>query len=129
MNNPILGQTPVTIAGERRTLVCDMNAGATLFDFDQHWTLWLAERFVARPQKVDGRTVMQLPPLSPADLSIALYAMLSTDRAQKPREESPDSLRMVIGINQIASLQQACTRAVLAGLGVPGEGIEAVASE
>ena len=127
--NPILGQTPVTIAGERRTLVCDMNAGAALFDFDQHWTLWLAERFVAKPTRVDGKTLMHLPPLSPGDLSIALYAMLATDRAQKSRDESPESLRMAIGIRQIAELQQACTRAVLAGLGVPGEGIEAVASE
>lgn len=127
--NPILGQTPVTIAGEKRTLVCDMNAGATLFEHDPHWTLWLAERFVARPQKVGGKMVMQLPPLSPIDLSVALHALLSTDRVKSPRDESPESLRTAIGINQIAELQQACTRAVLAGLGVPGEGIEAVASE
>ncbi len=131
MSNPISGRVHVTLGGIRRELVCDMTAAAVLFQVPEigaHWPLWVIERFVGIPQRVDGKTVRKLPPLDPADLAIAVYAFLATDRARNQRDETVLDVQSSVGIGQIANLQSLCTQAAIASLGVPGEGHEVVTS-
>ena len=127
--NSIAGRVGVEIGGVRRTLVCDMNAGAVLFErFGEHWTLWLIERFFGRPVKLaDGRKGRELEKMPPADLIAVLYALLATDREDSGHEDGEKELRRVIGLVDLPEVQAAVTRAVVASFGIPGEAVEVVA--
>lgn len=123
----VRGVVEVEVAGEKRTLACDMLAADVLFQqLGPHWLLWLYERFVGKPGKLpDGTKIRKMDPLSPKDLVVALYGMLAADRAASDRQESIDSLTRAISPFAVLELQQALTRAVLTSLGVPGEVKEA----
>lgn len=123
----VRGVVEVEVAGEQRSLACDMLAADVLFTaLGPHWLLWLYERFIGKPDKLaDGTKVRRAEALAPRDLVTALYGMLATDRARSGREESVESLMAAISPFAFIELQGALTRAVLASLGVPGEVREA----
>ncbi len=128
--NTVAGYVPVVIGGESRTLVCDMNAGECLFQSEgigEHWTIWLIERFVGRPESDGKKLKFNLPPLPPSELAEAVYALLATDREDSGRAESAKDIRRSIAPSQVAEIQQAATKAVFASFGAPGKGAEVVA--
>lgn len=123
----VSGRVSVEVAGEKRSLVCDMLAADVLFTtLGEHWLLWLYERFVGKPDKLpDGTKIRKAEPLGPKDLVIALHGMLASDRAASGREETVDSLMRTLNPFSHLELQGALMRTVLASLGVPGEAKEA----
>lgn len=126
--HPIKGTATLVIAGETRTLACDMNCAAVLSEAKgDHWNEWLVERFLGRQVETkDGSPARSVTSLTPADSITVLYALLASDREDSGRIESERSLRRVIGLADLPDLQLATIRAVLAGFGLPGEFIEAV---
>lgn len=123
-NHPITGVTSLEVAGEIRTLACDMNCAAVLFDIKgERWTEWLAERFIG--VSVDGGR--RIEPLKPGDMIVALYALLATDRLDAPRpEESIAGLGRAIQLRDMAALQIALVRCVMTSFGLPGKFIDDV---
>lgn len=128
----VRGVFDVDVAGERRTLVCDMQAAQILFgEVGPHWYLWLVERFIGKPVTLpDGTKGRQCEVLEPKDLVTALYGMLAADRAASGRPETPHTLMRSLSPFAFPELQQALTKAVIASLGVPGEvkGVDAGAA-
>jgi len=124
MDTDIRGVVDVEVAGERRSVVCDMLAAEALYQqLGPHWYLWLVERFVGKQAtQPDGSKIRKCEPLGPHDLMVALYGMLAQDRKMGKRtDESVDSLMAFISPFATPELQVALTRAVLGSLGVPGE--------
>ncbi len=124
--NPITGKTEIEVAGERRSIVCDMNAAAVLYDrYGEHWTLWLLERFAGKPVAVaGGKKFLKQEPLGPSDLMTVLFALLATDRATSRRVEDEVSLGSSFTLGDYARIQVEITRCVLVSFGVPGEAFE-----
>jgi hypothetical protein len=128
--NAIRGEFDVEVAGEKRTIVCDMQAAEALFQsVGPHWLLWLYERFLGKPDKLaDGTKIRRMEPLSPRDLVTALYGMLATDREKTGRTETLEDLFGRISPFKFHELQGELSKAVLASVGVPGEVLEAEAA-
>lgn len=125
--NAIRGVFEVEVAGEKREIVCDMQAAEALFQsVGPHWLLWLYERFLGKPDKLaDGTKIRRMEPLSPRDLVLALHGMLASDRMRTGRTETFDDLFRVVSPFAFHELQTEMSRAVLASVGVPGEVLEA----
>lgn len=128
MSHPIKGTTTLVVAGETRTLVCDMNCAAALSEAKgEHWQDWLVNRFLGEAVTAkDGTKGRRVTPLTPADSITALHALLATDREDSGRIETEKSLRRSLGLADLADVQLALIRTVLASFGLPGEFIEAV---
>lgn len=124
MHHPITGITTLTIAGETRTLSCDMNCAAVLYESKgERWPEWLTARFIGVAVE-GGRQVL---PLKPADMIVALHAALATDRYDSPHpEETERTLARSIGLADYADLQLALVRCVMTAFGVPGKVLDAV---
>ena len=122
--HPITGVTTLTIAGEVRTLACDMNSAAVLHEqLGDKWPAWLTARFIGIPAD-GGRRVEAL---TPADLRLTLLAVLASDRMDNPRsDESPGSLARSIGIGGYAEAQTEVLRCVMTSFGLPGKAVDAV---
>ena len=123
-SHPITGVTTLTVAGETRTLACDMNCAAVLHEtVGERWPEWLTERFIG--VSVDGGRRVQ--PLSPRDMTVALHALLATDRLDHPRpDESDATLARSIGFAGYADLQIALVRCVMTAFGLPGKFVDDV---
>lgn len=129
MAHSVKGVAEVEIGGERRTLVCDMNAADELYrQHGEHWQVFLVEHFLGEEVTEGGQRARRLKILSPAQIVDTLYALLASDREDHPREETTATLRRAIGLGGVSAVQVAMLQAVLAGFGLPGEFIEAVAS-
>lgn len=124
--HPITGVTILDIGGESRSLSCDMNAAAALGHIvGGNWSEWL----VARCMGYEEHGARQVSPMTPEDILIILFSLLSSDRQEHRREgETLNSLGRAIGFAQIADAQVAIVRCVMSGFHVPGEVIEAVVS-
>ena len=122
-SHPITGVTTLTIAGETRTLACDMNCAAVLYEsVGERWPEWLTQRFLGI--SVDkGR---QLEPLTPTDMMTALHALLASDRMDLGRKETTQTLARSIGFAAYADMQVAVVRCVAAAFGLPGKFVDAV---
>jgi hypothetical protein len=130
ITHAITGRSSLEIAGEVRTLACDMNCAAALYEAKgDRWSEWLVDRFLGEAVEVDGgKHGRRVKPISPADTITALHALLATDREDGNRVgETEKSLRRSLGLAAMPDVQLAMMRAVLAGFGLPGEFIEAVA--
>lgn len=135
--NAIRGVFDVEVAGETRTVVCDMQAAEALFQsVGEHWYLWLIERFLGKPdtmadgtKNADGTMHMirirRMAPLSPRDTILALHGMLASDRIESGRTETVDGLLKSVSPFTFQDLQKQLSKAVLASAGVPGEVLEA----
>ena len=122
-SHSITGVTTLTIAGEERTLACDMNCAAVLHEaVGERWPEWLTNRFLGIT--VEGGR--KLEPLAPADIMLALYALLGTDRVDQPRTETVQTLTRSIGPFAYAETQVAVVRCVAAAFGLPGKFVDAV---
>ena len=121
------GSVHVTLAGERRALNPDLNMGAVLFDrIGSHWLLWLAERWLGSPTRLDGRQARKLEPTRPEELALVLYALLQTDRelaAERGelRNESEVSVRRSVTLANMQDVQTAVAKAILSCFLTPGE--------
>jgi hypothetical protein len=125
--NAIRGIFDVEVVGEKRTVVCDMQAAEALFQsVGPHWLLWLDERFLGKPDKLaDGTKIRRMEPLSPRDLILALHGMLASDRLESGRTETFEGLFKSVSPFAFQELQKEMSKAVLASVGVPGEVLEA----
>lgn len=129
----LANQEHVELAGERRLLCPDLNMAAALHErVGAHWLLWLAERWIGRPVKVEGKPARQLEPVKPAELAMVLYALLQTDREMaaergEARAESEATIRRRITLANLDAVQTAVTKAILQCFLAPGEGVESVA--
>lgn len=126
--NHVIGRVCIRIDGEVRELACDMRAVAVLWhEIGDDWPAWLTERFagVVMPAP-DGTEVRMAAQIPPADLGLALYALLASDRAERRVIESPasildelDAAGMPLGDFQVAAMD-----AVAPSFGVHGKGLE-----
>lgn len=123
----LAGGTHIALAGEQRFLCPDLNMGRVLDGrVGEHWLLWLAERWLGRSVRVDGKDVRQTEPVKPDELAMVLYAMLETDRelsAERgaPRQETEAMIRRCVHLGNIHELQATIARAVLSCFVSPGE--------
>lgn len=128
--NGVTGAGTVTVAGDQRAIVFDMDAADALYEcVGPHWTIWLIERFVPRelPRTPGEPKTYYTPEMSPRDKVTALYALCAGDRRDRRYSETLEQLRAKIPPFELGELQPVITKAVLASFGASGEEVEVVA--
>ncbi|HTV07805.1 MAG TPA: phage tail assembly chaperone [Candidatus Aquilonibacter sp.] len=124
--NPVIGRVPYKIGGEVREFACDMRCVAVLWDeVGDDWATWLTERFAGTLMPMEDGTERRVAAQIPeADLGIALYALLASDRAKRPRIETPEDILRKLFKDQKVDAQVAAMDAIAPSFGIRGKGLE-----
>lgn len=122
--NPVIGRAFLNIGDEVRELACDMRCVAVLWDeVGDEWAAWLSERFAGTLMEAEGKTVRMAAQIPAADLGVALFALLASDRARRPRIETPETIVEALGERAVEA-QGVAMNAIAPSFGIEGKGLE-----